>query len=86
MQIFERISKGEFGQPYTSDYVFDESLTVTLMRSRRVESAIKVGKIILGSKEEGLSPLARLIRVDEKIFAESWLVFRSGKFKELKLH
>ena len=83
LQLFERIRKGEFGQPHTSDYVFDEALTVILIRTGRVESAINVGKIILGSKEEKIPALARLIRVDERIFAESWRVFRSGKFKEL---
>ncbi len=56
---------------------------MTLIRTGRVENAVKVGKIILGSKEERILTLARLIRVDEKTFAESWRVFRSGKLKEL---
>jgi len=83
VQLFDRIRKGEFGQPYTSDYVFDEALTVTLMRTRRLESAVNVGKLILGSKREAIPALARLIRVDERIFSESWRVFQSGKLKGL---
>jgi len=83
VQVFERIRKGEFGQPYTSDYIFDEALTVTLIRTGRVDSAVKVGKLILGSREEAIPALARLIRVDERIFSESWRVFQSGKLKEL---
>ena len=83
VRLFDRIRKGEFGQPYTSDYVFDEALTVTLMRTRRLESAVNVGKLILGSKREAIPALARLIRVDERIFSESWRVFQSGKLKGL---
>src|ERR1700730_12190263 len=72
LQIFERIRRGEFGQPYTSDYVFDEVLTVTLIRTGRVQSAINVGKMLLGSKEEAIAPLVKLLRVDDRVFSESW--------------
>jgi uncharacterized protein len=82
-EIFDRVRRGEFGQPYTSDYVFDEALTVALMRTRRLEESIKIGKLILGSKSEGIPALARLVHVDERTFEESWNVFQSRKYSKL---
>jgi len=53
------------------------------MRTRSMENAVRVSNLILGSKEVGIPALAKLLQVDEKIFAESWRAFRSGKLKEL---
>lgn len=40
---------GTYGQAFTSDYVFDETVTLTLSRTGRVEAARKVGERIRGS-------------------------------------
>jgi len=79
----DRLRKGEFGQAYTSDYVFDETVTTTLVRTGRHQTAAKAGKIVLGSKEESIPALARLIRVDERAFHEAWKMFQSGRFYDL---
>lgn len=81
--LSDRVRKGEFGVPYTSDYVFDEAITTTLVRTGRIDLAVKVGKIILGSREEAVPPVATLIRVDERVFAESWSSLKSGRYGEL---
>jgi predicted nucleic acid-binding protein len=83
VQLFERVRKGEFGQPYTSDYIFDEALTVTLVRTGKVANAIKIGKLILGAKEEAIPVLAKVLRVDEHLFSESWRNFERGKLRDL---
>ena len=48
-----------------------------------MDSAIRVGKLILGSPEEGIKPLARLLRVDETTFAGAWGAFKSGRHPRL---
>lgn len=83
LELMDRVRKGEFGLPYTSDYVFDEAVTTALVRSRGLTAAIKVGKIILGSEEESIPRLARLVRVDESAFAGAWATFKAGRFKGL---
>jgi len=82
-ELMDIVRKGEFGIPYTSDYVFDEAVTTALARTGRLTTAVKVGKIILGSEEESIPRLARLIRVDERVFAEAWATFKAGRFEGL---
>lgn len=70
---FERVLDGELGRPYTSDYVYDE--TVTLMRSRTgdVRDAIGVGRRIRGVED---SPdVVGLLHVSEDAFAAAVDVF-----------
>ena len=83
IELMDSVRKAKFGTPYTSDYVFDEAVTAALIRTGRLDTAVKMGKIILGSKDESITSLARLIRVDEKIFSEAWATFKTGRFKGL---
>lgn len=77
------VRRGKFGAAYTSDYVFDEAVTTALIRTGRVDLAIKVGKLILGSEEESVPSLVRLVRVDERIFSKAWTTFKTGQFEGL---
>lgn len=83
VELLDRLRRGEFGATYTSDYVFDEAVTAALVRTGRLEIAVKMGKLILGSKEESMPSLVRLAKVDERIFAEAWTTFRTGRFEGL---
>lgn len=40
---------GELGQPYVSDFIYDEAVTLTANRSGRTEEAITLGKRIRGA-------------------------------------
>ena len=71
--------KGRYGIPYTSDYVFDEAVTVALVRTRRTDPGVNAGRLILGSKEAGVPAITRLVRVDEQTFYEAWKNFSTGK-------
>jgi len=81
--LIDRVRKGEFGVPYTSDYVFDEAVTTALIRTGRLDIAVKMGKIILGSREESIPWLVRTVRVDERIFSEAWATFKEGRYEGL---
>ena len=81
--LIDKIRKGEFGLAYTSDYIFDEAVTAALICSKRLDVAVKTGKIILGSRDEGIPSLAKLIRVDERIFEMAWATFKAGRLEGL---
>ena len=72
-QLITLILKGEFGAAYTSDYIFDEAVTVVLARTRRHDLALDLGNIILSNKKPAL---AELIRVDNAVFQEAWRIFQ----------
>lgn len=77
VELFDELRSSKHGMVYTSDYVFDESVTTALVRTRRVEVAVKTGFLILGSKEPKIPPVARMLRVDERTFQEAWKTFYS---------
>jgi predicted nucleic acid-binding protein len=39
--------RGEFDRVYTSDYIIDEAITTALMRTKRHDLAVDVGKYII---------------------------------------
>jgi len=69
--------KGDYGAVYTSDYVFDEAVTVALVRTGKPDIAIDIGNFILSSKR------LRIIHVNKTIFEEAWNVFI--RYSEKKL-
>lgn len=83
VELLNEARENKFGRCYTSDYVFDECVTTALIRTRRVDLAVGVGKIILGSGEESVPRLARLIRVDEQTFDLAWKAFKGGARQNL---
>jgi predicted nucleic acid-binding protein len=72
-QLATSILKGELGAAYTSDYIFDEAVTVVLARTRRHDLALELGNIILSNIKPAL---AELIRVDNAVFQEAWRIFQ----------
>ena len=68
--IINRINSNEFGQPITSDYVFDESVSVTLRKFGK-ENAQLLGKQILGS--------VFIVQCDRHLFDAAFEKFNSSK-------
>jgi len=75
--LIKRALKGEFGRIYTSDYVIDEAVTTALVRTRRQELAVDIGKYILESP--------RIIKLwtTKEIFEDAWKKFQTLKDKPL---
>ena len=48
VDAFDALLDGEYGQPYTNDYVFDETVTLTRTRTGSFEAADTVASRILG--------------------------------------
>lgn len=51
VDVIDAILEGDYGQPYTTDYVLDETITLTHRRSGQVESAKTVANRILGQDD-----------------------------------
>ena len=50
VDAFDELLDGAYGQPYTNDYVFDETVTLTRTRTGPFEAADTVAKRILGEE------------------------------------
>ena len=77
VELMMRALKGEFGQIFTSDYVVDEAVTTALVRTRKHDLAVDLGKYILES------PRIVRLRVDEDCFSVAWEKFLAFSDKPL---
>lgn len=66
-ELMEKCVGGYFGELYTSDYVFDETVTVTLVKAG-LKEAIELGGYLLNSEVE-------LLKVDKDAFDAAWEMF-----------
>lgn len=69
VKLLEKAIKGEYGEIFTSDYVFDEAVTVALVRTGRPNIAARTGQLIL------VMPGIRMVFVDEELFKDAWARF-----------
>lgn len=63
---FERLTSGEFGTIYTSDYIYDETVTLTLARTGSYTDAKAVGDRILG--RGGFPDMVTVLHVSKSQF------------------
>lgn len=68
---------GKCGTIYSSDYIFDETVTLARVRTHNYEITSKIGDMIKNSSR------IRLLRVDEDIFNKAWDIFGKYHNKEL---
>ena len=76
-QLIKKALKGEFGRVYTSDYVIDEAVTTALVRTRRHNLAVDIGKYIIES------PRITKLWTAKDTFDVSWQKFKAFKDKPL---
>ncbi|MEM2902240.1 MAG: PIN domain-containing protein [Candidatus Bathyarchaeia archaeon] len=68
LKIVEDVDKGEYGTPAITDYIFDEAVTVMLVKTKSPRLVADLG--------EKLSRACLLFRVDEQLFNASWKLFK----------
>ena len=69
--VRDKIVNNEYGNSVISDYIFDETMTVTFMRLKDLEKTVAIGTKLRGS------PI--FIRLEESDFEETWKLFRNQK-------
>jgi len=67
------VFEGRYGQPYTSDYVYDETVTLTLTRTGSHAEAERVGRRIRGTGE--FPELVQLRHISPTVFDAAVDVF-----------
>ena len=69
VRLLEFALSGRGGTLYTSDYVFDETVTLARVRTHNAEIALTIGKAIIGSNR------VLMLKVDDDVFNQSWDIF-----------
>jgi|Deesub1362A_J573_1020465.scaffolds.fasta_scaffold00059_67 hypothetical protein len=73
VHLLEDIMGGKYGRAYTSDYIFDEAVTFSLLKTKDVKKALDVGKLILG--DGNLPRFTDILFVDRGVFNKAWEIF-----------
>ncbi len=76
IEIMRQILQNEHGTIYTSDYVFNEAVSVALARTKQMDFALDVGRFILDSKK-----IVKLYTSEEGFHA-AWGIFKKYREKQ----
>ena len=68
IKLMDEITKGKYGKLYITDYIFDESITVVLIRLKSISETVKIGESIRKSTE--------LLEVEMTDFEDAWKFFK----------
>ena len=71
VKLIQRLEEGSFGETITTDYIFDEVVSV-IMRKMSKKESILFGQHLLDSK-------VLLLPVDSVVFEEAWKWFEKEK-------
>ncbi|MBS7612124.1 type II toxin-antitoxin system VapC family toxin [Candidatus Bathyarchaeota archaeon] len=71
LQVVKDLDRGRYGTPVITDYIFDEVVTVMLIRTKSVEKVFELGETLLNS--------TLLLRIDEHMFSLAWSIFKEQK-------
>ncbi|MBI4450811.1 type II toxin-antitoxin system VapC family toxin, partial [Candidatus Woesearchaeota archaeon] len=69
-QLWLEIERGDYGQWFISDYVFDELVAVAMRKSGKRRA------VILGDSVKNSIPI---INIDSHLFEEAWRVFTATR-------
>ncbi|KEQ56861.1 PilT protein domain containing protein [Marine Group I thaumarchaeote SCGC AAA799-N04] len=71
-KIIEDIINGRYGRTaYITDYIFDEVATVSLIRLKNLDRAVKIGKTLLKATS--------IIEINKNCFDDAWDIFCAQK-------
>jgi predicted nucleic acid-binding protein len=76
-ELMKKALKGEYGRTYTSDYVIYEAVTTALVRTRRHDFAVDIGKYIIES------PRITKLWTTKEAFDLAWEKFKAFADKPL---
>ena len=71
IKIMDDLIIGKYGNPYVSDYIFDEVVTVIFIRTKDLKLSNNVGDVLRDS--------LGLFDVDEEVFDNAWKIFKNQK-------
>ena len=77
----EAVYDAELGQPYVSDYIYDEAVTLTLVRGNSSHAAKELGKRLRGA--DPYSSAYEILRVSSSVFNDAIELFERYHDQEL---
>ncbi|MEE8400938.1 MAG: PIN domain-containing protein [Candidatus Hydrothermarchaeaceae archaeon] len=83
INLITEVLQGKHGTAFTSDFVFDEAVTLALFRTKFRETARDVGDMIIGNPKKKLPTFVKLVNVDPEIFKQAWTIFNKYDEKTL---
>jgi len=69
-RLFREALKGKFGQLYTSDYIYDEALTLAITRTRNISVAMDIAQVIQSPRIKMIFVYAGLLERSTRIFKQ----------------
>jgi predicted nucleic acid-binding protein len=76
LKLFRDALKGKYGQIYTSDYIYDEALTLALIRTNNIAVAMDIAEVIQ-------SPRIKMVFVDTELLEKSTKTFKQYSDRNL---
>jgi predicted nucleic acid-binding protein len=76
LKLFKEALKGKYGQIYTSDYIYDEALTLALIRTNNLAVAMDIAEVIN-------SPRIKMVFIDAKLLEKSTKTFKQYSDRNL---
>ena len=76
LKLFTDALKRKYGQIYTSDYIYDETLTLALVRTNNIAVALDIAEVIQ-------SPRIKMVFVDAKLLERSTTTFKKYSGRNL---
>lgn len=70
VDAFDELMDGAFGQPYTNDYAFDETVTLARARTGSFEAADAVVSRVLG--EDSFPQVFELVHIEPMTCTHRW--------------
>ncbi len=71
VKLLREVAQGKFGKVFTSDYIFDEIVTVTFVKTKDLGKAILAGLYIRESTE--------VLKINQAVFEDAWNLFKKQK-------
>ena len=68
IKIMKDVDRGRYGTPVITDYIFDEVVTVMLLKTKNLLEVVKLGETLINA--------TLLFRVDENVFKLAWEIFK----------
>lgn len=69
--MMKDIVEFKYGKPILTDYIFDETVTGILARSKSLKLAIEFGNELVNSLD--------MVDISDKIFDDAWMIFSKQK-------
>jgi len=76
IKLFRDALKGKYGQIFTSDYIYDEALTLALIRTNNIDVAMDIAEVIH-------SPRIKMVFVDAELLERSTKTFKHYSSRNL---